>query len=119
MTTIYKPKKKQKTKSLYDKERRKIYNSERWRKLSNLKFIDNPLCENCQDKGVAKPSEDIHHIISFMTTDDSMQRIQLAYDYNNLMSLCKECHQEIHNKKIGESLKCNILIEITPFLFVL
>ncbi|EEF91931.1 hypothetical protein BACCELL_00400 [Bacteroides cellulosilyticus DSM 14838] len=44
------------------------------------------------------PAEDIHHIISFMSTDDPQQRLFLAYDYDNLMSLCKQCHQKIHNK---------------------
>lgn len=35
-----------------------------------------------------------------MTTTDPDRRAMLAYDYDNLMSLCKECHQQIHNSKI-------------------
>ncbi len=45
------------------------------------------------------PAEDIHHIISFMSMDDPQQRLFLAYDYDNLMSICKQCHQAVHNKK--------------------
>ena len=36
----------------------------------------------------------------FMSTNDSVERKRLAYDYDNLMSLCKQCHQNIHNERI-------------------
>ena len=61
-------------------------------------FACNPLCELCLQENKTVPAEDIHHIISFMSTDDPQQRLFLAYDYDNLMSLCKQCHQKIHNK---------------------
>jgi 5-methylcytosine-specific restriction protein A len=99
MPTIFKPKKKQpKSNNQYNAERRKIYNSERWRRLRAWKFACNPLCELCLQENKTVPAEDIHHIISFMSTDDPRQRLFLAYDYNNLMSLCKQCHQKIHNQ---------------------
>lgn len=88
--------------SYYDVERRKIYNSRRWQHLRRLKFINNPLCELCAEKGLITPAEDIHHVISFMSTEDPVRRRWLAYDYDNLMSLCKKCHQNIHN---GNTLK--------------
>ena len=48
MPTIYKPKKIQpKDNNQYNTERRKIYNSERWRRLRAWKFACNPLCELC------------------------------------------------------------------------
>lgn len=98
MPTINKPKKKYQThKSQHDAERRKIYNTERWRRLRAWKFANNPLCEKCLEKGKTTPAEDIHHIVSFMSTDDPFRRLEIAYNYNNLMSLCKVCHQLIHN----------------------
>lgn len=100
MPTINKPKKKpQKNNGQYDTERRKIYNSERWRKLRAWKFACNPLCELCLQEDMTVPAEDVHHTVSFMSTDDPVQRVALAYDFDNLMSLCKQCHQRIHNKK--------------------
>ena len=43
MPTIYKPKKReQKSNNMYDDTRRKIYNSERWRKLRAWKMVNNP-----------------------------------------------------------------------------
>lgn len=100
MPTISRPKRVQKkTGDFYDTERRKIYNSERWRRLRAWKFACNPLCEMCLKEDKTVPAEDIHHIISFMSTDDLQQRLYLAYDFDNLMSLCKQCHGSIHNSK--------------------
>lgn len=83
--------------SYMEAERKKIYRSERWKRLRALKFANNPLCELCQKEGRTTPAEDIHHIVSFMTATDTDTRYQLAYDYDNLMSLCKQCHQRQHN----------------------
>ena len=48
MPTIYKPQKQQKRNdNYYDAERRKVYNSDRWRRLRAWKFACNPLCEMC------------------------------------------------------------------------
>lgn len=101
MPTIYKPKKqpKQKNDNYHDVERRKIYDSDRWRRLRAWKYVCNPLCEMCLRENKTVPAEDIHHIVSFMSTDDPVQRTCLAYDYDNLMSLCKTCHQAVHNLK--------------------
>lgn len=98
MPTIFRPvKRTMKTGNSYDAARRKIYNSARWQRLRRAKLIDSPLCEKCAEKGRVTPAEDIHHIVSFMSTDDPYERKFLAYDYDNLMSLCKKCHQNIHN----------------------
>lgn len=101
MPTIYKPKKSRKRdeNNFHDAERRKVYNTERWRRLRAWKFACNPLCEMCLEDDKVVPAEDIHHIVSFMSTDDPTQRNFLAYDFDNLMSLCKQCHGIIHNSK--------------------
>lgn len=98
MPTIYKPKKRPNREgNSYDAERRKIYSSERWRRLRAWKFACNPLCEDCEEQGKTTPAEDIHHIISFMSVTDPSERLFLAYDFDNLRSLCKKCHQKHHN----------------------
>lgn len=102
MPTIYKPKKPERKRiDWYNAERRKIYQSQRWRMLRLAKLSDNPLCEMCMKNGIVKPAIDVHHITSFMSTDDEVRRKALAYDYENLMSLCKECHQFVHNGQGG------------------
>ena len=101
MPNIYKPKKKNNTDgNHYDAERRKIYNSERWRRLRAWKFACSPLCELCLKENKITVAEDIHHITSFMSTNDRDTRLHLAYDYDNLMSLCKKCHQYVHNSSV-------------------
>lgn len=95
MPTIYKPKKNRPVEGKR-KERMVIYNSARWRALRDAKLRDNPLCELCEKGGIVKPADDVHHIQSFMSTDDPDARRVLAFDYDNLMSLCDECHSKIH-----------------------
>lgn len=97
MPTIYKPKH-QKPNEGNRKERMSIYNTARWRELRVLKFKSNPLCEMCLKADRITPADDIHHIVSFMTTYDPVQRTFLAFDFDNLMSLCDRCHQAIHNR---------------------
>lgn len=80
----------------YNREKRqKIYQSVRWKKLRQVKLMANPLCEICLSKGIVKPAVDVHHKDSFINyTDKTM--MWKAYDFNNLMSLCKECHAKLH-----------------------
>ena len=52
-----------------------------------------------KNEGKTTLAEDIHHIQSFMQTEDRWERMALAYDIGNLMSLCKKHHQMIHNQK--------------------
>jgi 5-methylcytosine-specific restriction protein A len=62
--------------------------------------MNHPLCERCQSKGKITPAIDIHHRISFMTVEDDLLKMKaIAFDYDNLESLCKECHQKEHNQK--------------------
>ncbi len=97
MPYLKKPEKTKQT-SIKREERNEVYTSTRWKKL-RLSYLQNhPLCESCLKQDKFTPSVDIHHIISFMSTNDPLKRKYLAFDYNNLMALCKECHQKIHNK---------------------
>lgn len=95
MAWIYKPKKNRRN-ELNRKERIKIYNTQRWRDLRAWKMTNDPLCEECLKNDKATAVEDVHHIVSFMSTDDPVERNRLAFDYNNLMSICKECHAKKH-----------------------
>ena len=61
-------------------------------KYYSVELCVTPLCEMCLKEDKVVSAKDIHHIVSFMSTDDPEQRISLAYDYENLMSLCKQCH---------------------------
>jgi 5-methylcytosine-specific restriction protein A len=80
------------------KERQKIYATDRWRKLRLIKLQESPLCEICLQNNVVTSAEHVHHLDSFMNYD-GLRRIEVAYDYNNLLSICEFHHNQIHNKK--------------------
>lgn len=102
MPTIKKLTRKPQPKRTYDNrsgkrgERHQIYDTEHWRRLRKAKFHDQPICEMCEKEGRITPATEIHHIVSFMSVEDSLARQALAFDYYNLMSLCSDCHRKIH-----------------------
>lgn len=80
------------------KERQAVYNTKRWKELRLLKIQSNPLCEDCLKNGKITPSEEVHHIKSFCKKGLSPEEKELrAYDYGNLVSLCRECHWRRHH----------------------
>lgn len=78
-------------------ERAEIYNSKEWKKLRKAYFQKNPLCERCLSMGKVVPAQHVHHIQSFMMYDNKEQRMQCALDWNNLMSVCVDCHNILHD----------------------
>lgn len=88
--------KKQKIRRVNKESRQKIYQSAEWKKLREAKLLQNPLCEICLANGIVKPAIDIHHIDSF-TKYDGTKKLEVAYNYGNLLSVCKQCHQKLHN----------------------
>lgn len=72
------------------RKRQEIYQDRRWRLLRQVKMIDNPLCERCEAEGRVKPTEEVHHIVPIDINPD------LAFDYDNLKSLCIDCHKLEH-----------------------
>lgn len=72
-----------------------VYNTPRWKGLRAEKVRNNPLCEECLRKGIVKQTEEVHHIIPIDI--DNLDE-DLAYGYDNLISLCIPCHKEAHRK---------------------
>ena len=81
----------------------KLINCKRWRELRTRKLYANPLCELHKKNGKIVAASVVHHIIeveSGVTEDDC---IRLAYSWNNLQSLCKDCHSQIHQERKSHS----------------
>lgn len=95
MPYIVKPKPKQ-TRKVNVEDRQSIYQSTKWKKLRSAKLMQQPLCEICLENGVITPADDVHHIDSFLNYSGN-QRLYKAFDFANLMSVCKECHGKIHS----------------------
>jgi len=75
-----------------------IYNTVRWKKLREAKVQANPLCEVCLAAGGVMQVEEVHHVKPLDFALDRYELEVLAYDWDNLVSLCVECHKNEHIK---------------------
>ena len=62
----------------------------RWDKLSKRYREIHPLCQDCEDHGRVTPCTEVHHIVPIL------QDKSKKYDWNNLVALCKFCHNYRH-----------------------
>jgi 5-methylcytosine-specific restriction protein A len=85
------------------REYQEIYQDKRWKKLRRLKMVNNPLCERCEAKGITRKTDEVHHVIPFDRGINNEERAELAFDYNNLMSVCFDCHEELHKELKNDS----------------
>lgn len=75
---------------------RALRSSYRWQCVRMMKLKQSPLCEVCEKNGRTTAAVQVHHRI------DLCQRIDLAFDIDNLESVCTECHSIIHKQRKGE-----------------
>lgn len=71
-----------------EQERKRFYWRAAWKRCRALKLARDPLCEKCLRLGLARPepASQVHHKI------DRVDRPDLAYDLDNLESLCQTHH---------------------------
>lgn len=93
-----------------------LINSYEWQKLRRKKFIINPICEDCERKGRITPTEEVHHNVPVESGKDEEEMRRLAYDFNNLVSLCRTCHAERHAPKQVENQKDSVKKLFKKFL---
>ena len=89
---------------------KEVYNKQRWRKLRKLYFMEHPLCEFCLKLGKVTPAEDIHHKNSPFNYEGN-HKFAVAFDYDNLISLCKVHHQFLHRNGRTNGLNLNKEVE--------
>lgn len=102
MPTINKPQKKisaKKNNTDMRLLRQKAYRLPAWRKMRDSYMKEHPICEECLKVGRVTAAEDVHHKRSPFRNGEINWGLLLAYD--NLESVCKECHARIHNEKLG------------------
>lgn len=69
----------------------KFYNSYEWQKTREaVRERDHNECQMCKAKGKYSTAEVVHHIKHLKDRPD------LRLDMDNLISLCNECHNDIH-----------------------
>lgn len=80
-----------------DKRYYKIMNSQRWQNLRWQKLNVQPLCERCLSMGKIFPANQVHHIKPIESANNMADMKRLGYAFDNLMSVCDDCHHAIHD----------------------
>ena len=70
----------------------KKYNTTTWKHLRTSKLSTNSICECCNKLFATE----VHHFIPFLKGRDDVEQSCLFEDYRNLVSLCHECHMNVH-----------------------
>jgi 5-methylcytosine-specific restriction enzyme A len=91
--------KKPNTSKKYNDIHKAIYNTTTWKNLRLEYLIARPLCEICIKKGIIESAIDVHHKTPISQGNDIVEKRTLGFDWNNLQSVCKECHKKEHNEK--------------------
>ncbi len=77
----------------------RLMNSREWRETRTSKLQRNPLCEEHYKVGKYVAASVVHHIIEVESGRTEQECRRLCFDPNNLESLCRECHAEIHRAR--------------------
>lgn len=87
-------------KTMRAKDRKKIYNSNRWKKVRLEAMIrDDFMCCECRRNGIDTQGKEVDHV------KELKDNIELAYDVNNLEYLCVPCHRAKTEKEKRNRLK--------------
>jgi 5-methylcytosine-specific restriction endonuclease McrA len=94
MPTLFKPKKQStyKKNTANHRQRNAVYQTEMWKQMRHSQLTKEPLCCMCLANGRTKAASDVHHWI-WLSEDYT-----LAFEPNNLVSVCSSCHGAIHSK---------------------
>lgn len=80
-----------------DKKYVRFYNNREWRTLSSVYMQDKQYqCEGCG--GIAT---EVHHVDPIQTDTGWLRRL----DYDNLMAVCVDCHNEQHGRFVKKKRK--------------
>lgn len=84
-----------------DRFARVVYGSEAWKRCSAAyKASKHGLCEDCLARGLIAPGTEVHHVIPL--TPQNINNPEITLNWDNLVLLCEECHEERHRKLRGE-----------------
>lgn len=99
MPTINKPKKNysRKKHGVHELIQKHVYSTARWRNMVKVKKMISPLCERCLSQNRTTATQEIHHVIPLKVCGgDINYLLELGFSWNNLMSVCSQCHKDIH-----------------------
>ena len=77
-----------------------FYTSSKWRDARDAALArDDYLCQRCLAEGRVTAAEIVHH--KHELTPDNIQDDRIAYGLDNLVSLCRLCHAEVHGLRVN------------------
>jgi len=76
-----------------NKESKRIYNTDAWKRARLMQLRAYPLCHDCLEAGRYTPATLVHHV------DELTAAPYLALDPENFRSLCASCHSRLHATK--------------------
>ena len=87
------------------------YKIVRWRKLRERRLKqDEYMCKECRRYGRTVPADTVHHIYP------AEDYPNLFWNIKNLISLCKDCHNKMHNRSTRKLTKTGLeLVERNKF----
>lgn len=107
-------------------EYRRIITGKRWAELRGMKMLKNAIdnggfCEQCVKNyfiGGPRPrmATEVRHIVPIESASTREEMEALAYDENNLMALCSECHHELHRQLGKQHIKEAMEEEINDYI---
>ena len=53
----------------------------------------------CLNKDISRPAQHVHHKKEFLKGSTDEERWKLLLDYDNLQSLCLDCHHKVHHHR--------------------
>lgn len=73
-----------------------FYKSRTWQRVRKYVWQrDNGLCQDCLKKGLITLGKEVHHIVEL--TEDNISDASISLGVDNLITLCKSCHESRHN----------------------
>lgn len=81
---------------------RRLITRREWHKMSRMQLIRQPYCERCLKRGIRTEAVEVHHIHPVQDALSDDDKFRLMFDPHNLMSVCRQCHVELH-MELGRS----------------
>ena len=79
---------------------KEIYQTQEWKRLRRYILArDQGLCQECKRRGRIRAGQEVHHIIEL--TEENKHDRAIAYNPENLETLCSDCHNAKHDRDIG------------------
>ena len=77
----------------------RLYKTQAWKRCRRTYLSKvHGLCECCLAKGIYRPADIVHHKI--FLTEENARDPEVVFAFKNLIAVCRQCHEEIHNNAI-------------------